>query len=73
MQKSSLYFYFDHSLSGPCHSAKLVCLVFTNEKTWAKSKVPLLQIQLSQGASECKQHGNECSAWAPVQQWQHNL
>lgn len=44
MQKSSLYFYNDNSLSGPCHPPELVCLGFTNGKTRGKYKAPLLQI-----------------------------
>lgn len=73
MMKSLLYFCHRNSLSGPYHPAELVCLVFTNEKTWGEYKAPLLQIQLFQASAECKQHGGERPSWAPVQQWQHHL
>lgn len=71
--KSLLYFCHGTSLSGACHPAELVCLVFTNEKAWGKHKAPLLQVQLFQAAAEREQHGSECPSWAPVQQWQHHL
>lgn len=73
MLKNLLYFCHGNSLSGLCHPAELVCLVFMKEKPWGKHKAPLLQIELFQAPAEREQPGGQRPSWAPVRQWQQHL